>query len=167
VRLARATLGSVSAELTDLLDRQATFAMRQTDPAEFLLAVVRFTAFIHSDPRLEVYVQDIVREGGVFADTRRANEAKMVTELIAQRDQFARLAPDLDDSERAEPAFEESELDWELSLAYFDRLAASERGDSSGLPVGGEGLFDGSVPRQLIDLLTAKLRNARRPTTPP
>jgi len=154
-------------ELVDLLDRQAAFARRQSDPADFLLAVVRFVAFLHSDPRLTIHVEDIQQEASVFADARRAHEEEVVPELVRLRGQLVRLVPESDDSTLAEPAFEESEQAWEFSLARFDRLAAGQPDRTNTITVGGGGMRDDNAPRHLIDILRSKVREAQFPDTAP
>lgn len=151
----------MSDRLVDLLDRQVAAAMRRQDPAEFMLALVRFVGFLRSDARLAVHVEEIRREAEVYTEAWRHHEADVIPQLVRLRDELLKLVPALDDSAMTEPTFEESSMAFERSFALFDRLAAGRPRRDNVIEGNRGGLYDSTRSGEMVSILVERAREAR------
>jgi len=148
----------VADDAVELLERQCAFLLAQNDLADFLVGVGPFLDVLAAEPRIAPHLDDLRNEALAIFNAQAAVEEQLLPELRALRDDFARLAPDLDDSQR-EPAHETSEppspLRIDVSLARFDEVA---KGEPS--PIGPDG--SGGRGGELIRILQAKAQEVYR-----
>jgi hypothetical protein len=139
--------------LLEFLDSEVEFLLRLED-IEFLRELRPFVRTLEAEPRIRAALAEIRQETFDRIAGHSAYDAATVKELVALRDEFARLAPDADDSGTPTP---EGGVDpiLDFSLARFDRIVAMEN-------------FHGRMPDRtktaaLIRILSNRIEDLRWP----
>ena len=143
-------------DLVELLERQWRFLFTQEGTA-FHRQLRRFVRFVQEEPRLAALLNDIQRDGEELVRRHLQNDQDLTQRLVALKREFVTQVPDEDDSSLPFPSSGWSKSEYEMSLAYFDKVAENSRISS----VKVDALTDDTTSKRLLKILAAKFNRSR------
>lgn len=143
-------------DLVDLLDRQYQYIHRLCG-LDFLRQMPLFLRRIESDPRLRLHLEDVRGEADALVAGFDRHDMHLVPQLVSLRNEFVRIAPDLDDSSVGLPQPRGIPAKYAGTLAFFDKVA---KGGSPrlGVPMYPRASEDTSRCGRLISILRGKFQ---------